>query len=286
MRQPFDWQASLAFLRAFPAMQGEQTLAGDRVVKAWRIGDQTVLARVSWDDTGTGALRCELGSVEALPDQVVAAALDRIGFFLSVDDDLAPFYTAATSDPAFAPLVARLRGYHQVKLPSVLENICWAVLAQRAPMAAARAMKARLVGYFDNDVAGWGGTHRPFPSLEQLAGLPAETLSELVRHARKSSYLHGCVAALTTVDENFLRHGDYEQVRAWLLGLPGIGPWSASFVLIRGLGRMERAPQDPEGLKAASAVYGRPIDEREFHELAAHYGDHQGYWAHYLRVGG
>jgi hypothetical protein len=76
-------------------MHGEQMLDGDSVVKAWRIGGHTVLARVSSE--GAGTLRCELGSAEALPDDVVAAALDRFGFFFSVDDDLAPFDATAAA---------------------------------------------------------------------------------------------------------------------------------------------------------------------------------------------
>jgi len=75
-------------------------------------------------------------------------------------------------------------------------------------------------------------------------------------------------------------------VRDQLLGLPGIGPWSATFVLIRGLGRMEHAPPDKELLRAATRVYGHTGDEHELARLAAPYGPWQGYWAHYLRAGG
>jgi DNA-3-methyladenine glycosylase II len=87
------------------------------------------------------------------------------------------------------------------------------------------------------------------------------------------------------VDERWLRAGDYDAVEAWLRAIPGIGAWSAAFVLIRGLGRMERiAPNEPL-LKAAAHAYGEPITPARFQELAARYGETAGYWAFYLRTG-
>lgn len=88
------------------------------------------------------------------------------------------------------------------------------------------------------------------------------------------------------MEEGFLRTGPYDEVRDQLLQFPGIGPWSASFLLIRGLGRTERVTLDKEMARAAQRVYQRPVDEREFQRLADYYGRWQGYWGHYLRVGG
>jgi len=75
-------------------------------------------------------------------------------------------------------------------------------------------------------------------------------------------------------------------VRECLLSFPGIGPWSAGFIMIRGLGRTERMAPDKEALRAASRVYDHPVSEAEFAATAARYGKWQGYWGHYLRVSG
>ncbi|HEY8721466.1 hypothetical protein [Pengzhenrongella sp.] len=283
-RAPFDWHASLEFLGSFPALRGEQTIGEASLVKAWRFADRTIVAELTAQ--GDDALRCRLGSATELTDDLVAAASDRISFFLGLDDDLSPFYKVAAQDPAFSAVVAQLRGYHQVKLPSPVENICWAILSQRAPMAVARTLKGRLMAAFDNDLTAWGQTYRPFPSQEQLTALGPDELISILGNTRKGAYLHCTLAGLAGVDEEFLRHGDYDRVRELLLSLPGIGPWSASFVLIRGLGRMERLPDGDEVLKVASAVYGRPLDERGLAEIAEPYGEYRGYWAHYLRACG
>jgi DNA-3-methyladenine glycosylase II len=183
-------------------------------------------------------------------------------------------------------VVARLYGYHQVKFPSPLELLVWAILGQRVPMPRARAMKHAIMSHFGNEVDVEGETLRAFPDLDQLRSLGKADFEQLIGNARKAGYLYGSLQEWTQIDESFLRTGPYDAVRERLLALPGIGPWSATFLLVRGLGRTERMTADKEALRAAARVYGRPVDESEFAELAGRYGTWQGYWGHYLRVAG
>lgn len=282
---PFDFTASLGFVCSFPATTGEQEARDGRLVTAVRAADQTVLATVT--STGTverPELQCELLAEGPLTDEVVDAVADRLGFRLGLEDDLRGFYEAA--DPQFKEVVRRLYGYHQVKFASPLENACWAVLAQRTPMAAARKAKRALVERVGNRVSDGTRDFFAFPDAAQLAQLDELDLLDLVGNARKARYLAGIARAWNEVDEGFLRAGPYEEVERFLLGLPGIGPWSAVFVLIRGLGRMERLPAEPAAMRAAEHFYREPVSAERFAELAAPYGDHRGYWAHYLRVAG
>ena len=95
--------------------------------------------------------------------------------------------------------------------------------------------------------------------------------------------------AFSQVDEAFLREGSYDEVSRWLRAIPGVGAWSAAFVMIRSLGRMEHIPYGDQALmRIAGQVYGagKPLPAEEVQRLADHYGDLQGYWAHYLRVMG
>jgi DNA-3-methyladenine glycosylase II len=56
--------------------------------------------------------------------------------------------------------------------------------------------------------------------------------------------------------------------------------------MVRGLGRTGSIGPDREGKLAAGRVYGRTLTDAEFLELADRYTGWQGYWGHYLRVGG
>lgn len=273
---PFDFAASLRFVCAFPATRGEQDTGGGVLREAVRIGGRTVGMRLSASGDG---VRCEV------PGPAVAGVAERVRQRFGLDDDLRPLYALAREDPPFDAVVARLYGYHQVRFGTPLELLCWAILCQRTPMAVARRAKSALVDACGNDVELDGLRLRAFPDLDQLLGFGEAELHELVGNERKARFLHGALRGWAELDEDRLRTGPRDDAVAALRALPGIGPWSAEFLLIRGLGRTEHAEPDREALAAASRVYGRAVDAAEFTRLAEHYGDQRGYWTHYLRVG-
>ncbi len=283
-RRPFAFEQSLAFLGRFPAMRGEHGLHEGALACAVREAGTLAAVRISAEGDG---LRYELhGASGPLGPHAQAAICARLSFFLGLDDDLAAFYALAAGDAPFQAVIERLHGFHHVKFPSPLELLVWSILAQRAPIALARRMKQALVENFTNRVSLDGEQLWAFPDLAQLLTLDEDELAGLIGNRRKASYLHGALRGWAQLDEAFLRRGDHDAVREQLLALPGIGPWSATFVMLRGLGRMERIAPDPELTRAASAVYGHPVSDEELGRLASRYGGWQGYWAHYLRAGG
>ena len=284
-RQPFDFGASLAFIGSFPAMTGQQGTSGAALQLALRVNSTTLAARLTAGAGATG-LDCELTADVPIDGPTADAAADRLGFYLGLDDDLSPLYAAARRDPAFQRVADRLYGYHQVKFPSPFELLCWAILCQRVPMPVARTMKQSLVEAVGNRIESDGRVLWAFPEAEQLAALDEDELTALIGNRRKAGFLHGSILRWLDLDENVLRSGSHGAVRERILELPGIGPWSASLLMIRGLGRMEHIAYDRELARAASRAYGHPVDEPEFRRLASDYGELQGYWAHYLRVAG
>lgn len=280
---PFDFAASLRFLRDFPATRGEQDVTDTAVTLALREAGRTVGARLTAGAEGVDVVLTAAGPLDA---PVLAAVADRLTFRFGLRDPVGELAELAADDPPFAAVVARLRGYHQVKFPSPLELLCWAILAQRVPMPVARSMKAALVDHFANTVVVDAATFTAFPDLDQLSTLDEPGFAALVGNARKARYLHGAVLGYAAIGEPALRERPFDEVRERLLALPGIGPWSANFLLVRGLGRVEGMTPDPAALRAATQVYGRPIDADEFTRLGERYGPWQGYWGHYLRVAG
>jgi DNA-3-methyladenine glycosylase II len=108
---------------------------------------------------------------------------------------------------------------------------------------------------------------------------------DLITNRRTAGYLYAAVRHWQEIDEMFLRSGEHEVVRQRLHEIPGIGPWSAGLLMVRGLGRTETIAPDREGKLAAGRVYGRTLTDDDFLELAARYTGWQGYWSHYSRVG-
>jgi DNA-3-methyladenine glycosylase II len=285
---PFDFSQSLGFLGAFAPTQSEQTLAAHTLAKAVSIAGQAIVFQLtSAGDVAAPRLDYTLFSDQPIAEPVQHIAVERMRWYLSLDDDLRPFYALGQADPAFAPILQQRYGYHQVLFLTPFENACWAVLTQRTPMVVARQSKQALIDQYGVRLEVAGTLYQAFPEPAQLAALNADDLAALTGNQRKGAYLRALIAAFSAVDEHWLRTAPYEQVESWLLAINGIGAWSASFVMLRGLGRMEQVPLTEKRLiETVSQRYGRgrALSEREVADIAARYGPWQGYWAHYLRA--
>lgn len=286
-RALFDFAKTLGFLYGFGPTAGEQTLAVGSVTKALTLRGRAVAFQVR--STGTveqPALVYALFSGQPLSEAEHAAAADRIGFFLSIDDDMQSFYAIGGDDPHFAPVIERLYGLHQPKFLTPFEIACWAVLGQRIPWRVAHKVKMALVERWGTSITLPGGTYAAFPEAEQLAAASLEELASIVRNERKVEYLQAVIRFFLEADEQFLRYGEYDEVAARIRAIRGIGEWSSYFILLRGLGRMECVSAiDGELGKAASSIYnnGQPLTTAEMQALLDRYGTTQGHWASYIR---
>jgi DNA-3-methyladenine glycosylase II len=283
--QPFDFRRSLEFVDQFSPAKGEQLVADGSLTKALGVEGQTVAFRV----TGPGAGRTGAVRYTVLSDQPISSSLKRttgarISWYLSLKDDLEPFYRLGRADPTFRPRMQQLHGLHQVKFLTPFENACWAVLAQRIPMPVARSLKQRLVDDLGGQIRVDGIAHSAFPEPADLLAAGSR-LDSIIRNQRKARYVLAVAEAFDRVDETFLHHGDFQEVQAWLRSIDGIGEWSAAFVLFRGLGRIDRMPLTPPFVKSVRALYGAGLTEAEVSRISKGYGPWAGYWAMYLRVG-
>lgn len=285
-RAPFDFGLSLDFLRRFEPMAGEQVVTDDSLTKALRVGGRTVVFRVTGaNNDGQPRVAFALTSDGPLPAALRRQVQDRIAFFLSLDDDLEPFYRLAESDPPMAGAVDRLRGLHQVKFMTPFENTAWAVLAQRVAIPVARRMKQALVERFGSSLEVDGQVHWAFPEPDDLATATEDELAGVIRNRVRARALAAVIDAFRTADEQWLRTASYDDAESWLRNIRGVGPWSAAFVLFRGLGRIERLPLTPPMLRAARGMYGAGASDDEIRALAERYGEWCGYWSMYSRVG-
>ena len=289
-KAPFDFDKSLAFINGFGPMAGEQVSRGRALAKAVLVGGQAIVFEVvPAGNLERPRLNYTLHSDRPIGAATERAAADRIAFFLSLGDDLAPFYALAEDDPVFAPIAKRLYGYHQVKFLTPFENAAWAVLTQRNAMPIARNLKRALVERYGTRLDVGDQTYWAFPEARTLAEADGGALFDLLPSLRRAEYLQAVAIAFSGADEQWLRSAPYTEVLAWLRAIKGIGEWSAHFILLRGLGRTEQLPQGERKLESiASKLYGqgRKLSEETIREIASRYGRYQGYWAHYLRVGG
>ncbi len=116
-----------------------------------------------------------------------------------------------------------------------------------------------VVGLLEGD-DGSVGDRGAFPSPTRLGALPSPQrgLTD-----KKIDQLHHLASAALdgALDRDRLRHQTYEEAERQLQQLPGIGPFSAELILIRGMGAPDALPQNEKRLQAATrAAYQLPPD--------------------------
>jgi DNA-3-methyladenine glycosylase II len=287
---PFDFDQALDFIETFPPMHGEQVVSEKTLTRAAWASQTPVAFRLSAiGSVEEPELRYEFHADHALSETDAAAIVRRIEAYLSLNDDLHPFYKLIDSDPPFVTARQELYGYHQVKFLTPFENACWTILSQRNLLPIAQRMKRMLIREFSAAVEFDGMQYWPFPGAKVVVQASLKDLTRLLRNSRRAEYVRGAAVAFSEVDEAFLREGSYDDVFRWLCDIPGVGAWSAALIMIRSLGRMERIPYGDRSLmRIAGHIYGdgKPLPAEEVQRLADHYGDLQGYWGHYLRATG
>ena len=284
---PFDFSKTLSFLAQFKPIHDEQTITKQSFTKAVSLhGHPVVFEITSVGTVDVPELEYTLYSEQPLTEEIKTALADRIRFFLSLDDDLRPFYEIGRTDGIFASVLEHLYGYHQLKFLTPFENACWAVLSQRNPMNMSQKMKRALTERYGTHLEVAGTTYRAFPEAAELVAADPDTLLATIRNEWKVEQVTNVASAFSHADEHFLRTAPYKEVESWLLSIKGIGAWSANFILLRGLGRMDKVPDSEKRLMEVIEQRYGPGQSTKLAELAEPYGPWKGYWAHYLRVGG
>ncbi|WP_394845947.1 hypothetical protein LZC95_00605 [Pendulispora brunnea] len=288
VQAPADFAHMLSFMRGFAPMAGEQCLGRSSVTAARMVdGRPVVFELTATDDPERLAYR--LHSETPLSFDARVRLLRRVRFQFGLDDDLAAFYDLAERDRAFSRVVTQLYGMHHVKFPSAFEAACWSVLMQREPMARARQTKRALVERFGASLEVEGHVHWAFPEARAIAGASPSAVAEVVRHPKKAAAIFTLARAFAEMPDDFLRTASHTEAESWLRALPMIGDFSATFILFRGLGRMQRfaAAQNEHLVEAARRVYHAPtLSDTDISNMGDRYGEWRGYWALYLRASG
>ena len=269
-REPFSFDQTVAFIQRFPPCHGEYLVEDDSLTAAVTVGDRAVPLTIRKRASGL--------EVESPAEGAAAVAAHWIG----ADDDVGELYAAAKGDAAFSRLIEKLHGLHHVRFLTLEEISVYCVMMQRTPIAMAARMKRAFLDAFGTPVDAGGRTLRAMPSLAALSELEGEAIGKAIRHPKKGATIAAVVRGVAAIGEAALREAPYAQARDALLAIPGIGPFSAAAILLRGLGRMDEVPSVKMFADDAAVIYGRAIDEAA---ILRRYGAQIGYWSFYVKTG-
>ena len=272
-RPPFDGPAMLRFL-ARRAIPGVEEVEGDTYRRSLRLasGPGTIELTLAG-----GHVRARVAAADS-EDRERAIAVARDLFDL--DADPAVIARVLRRDPLLAPLLEAAPGRRQPGSADAAELAARAVLGQQVSLEAAVTLAARLVAAYGEPLERpLGSVTHLFPSAQALAGADPERLA--MPGARRRALL-GLCAALAARELVLDPGADREEARRGLLALPGIGPWTADYVMMRALGDADALPATDLGLRRALERLGEDASPAALLRRAEGWRPYRAYGAQYL----
>ena len=210
----------------------------------------------------------------------LATAIARCRRLLDLDADPEAVVDALSADPDSAPWSRRRPGSAS-RAPSTKPELALrVVLGQQVSVKAARTHAGRIVAAYGQPLTDAdGGLTHVFPAIEHLAEIDPVHLA--FPKSRQRSLI-SLIAALADGDVLLDAGCDWNLARQQLLALPGIGPWTAEVIAMRGLGDPDAFPATDLGVLLAAKQVGLPESSRALTEHSARWRPWRSYAAQHL----
>ncbi|GAB3641302.1 DNA-3-methyladenine glycosylase family protein [Spirosoma arcticum] len=247
--------ATAAFVDALRPADGGPVLDLALLLEgAWK----TVGVRIDQSD---GEVRAH---VFANPDEAtsddIRTQLERM---LSLDIDGTGLAEVATRDTVFSDLRQRQPGIRPVLFPSPYEAAARAIIGHQLPVRQAAALNKRIAEAHGVRVDVGDHVMHGFPAPDRLAQLPL--IRGLATRKVEQLRVLGTQAAL--LESSRLRAMTPDAAMTHLQQLPGIGPFSAELILMRGVGDPDAFPKTEKRLHRAMAAAYHLGDEPDLGTL-------------------
>lgn len=277
-RAPFHLEATVRVLQRRPSNLID-VWEHDRYLRMLTIEDQPALVEVrnrgSIDQPDVRY--CILsGDTSAATSLVVAQSVRRI---LGLDADPTRLQQLAETDRTLDATVLALRGMRPPRFPDLFESFARVIPFQQLSLDAGVAIVGRLVGRFGEDLEHEGHCYHAFPTTQAIAHARLDRLRSCGLSAKKAQTLRFLARAIDSgeLNEGQISGMSTSDALKSLIALPGIGPWSAGLVMLRGLGRMDVFPPGDVGAARGLGALLHLDPETALDDVVERFGDHRGY---------
>ena len=239
---PFDFDLTAGYHTYFQARSGADNVEGGVYRRLLDLDGR--LALVSVRSTGSldsPELSLELRG-EGVSDADGELAAAQVRWMLGIDQELAPFYALAESDPALAGLARQFPGLHLPRTATLFESLILAILGQQISASVARTMRMLLIERYGARTEFDEVTCFAFPRPEAILSALPEELRELKLSRSKAEYVRVIAAAALEPGWDELCELPDDEVVRRLTALRGVGNWTAQWALVRGLARPDALP--------------------------------------------
>ena len=277
VRAPFDFALTVGVARRLPSNTLYRLRDGElRFVAS--LEEAPYLLGVRQDAPNRVAYHILGASPPGLSEAVVEGAIRRL---LGMDVDLTPLDALMAAEPIVGPLYRRLPGMGPPRFLNLWETVLQVIPFQQVSLAAALAAVNRLAMAFGPRIVFEGEEYIGAPPVSQALTWSEGDLRQCGLSAAKARAVRGCAERLQSgaLREDALAGLSTDAVTQRLQGLPGIGPWSAQLIALRGLGRLDVFPAGDSGAtRGLRELFKEASDpEAEAAETLARLGPWRGY---------
>ncbi|CDG81825.1 DNA-3-methyladenine glycosylase family protein [Janthinobacterium agaricidamnosum] len=224
-------------------------------------------------DLRTGHAACRASADARLTPAAWHAVHGALLNMLGLRIDPQPFETLAAGDALLAPLVQAHPGLRIMQSASVFEALTWAIIGQQINLPFAIALRRTFILQAGRRHSGglWC-----YPEAADVLRLDVDDLTSRKFSRAKADTLlrvaqlvHDGVLSLAAPAS-----GDMAPVRAALLAVKGIGPWTANYALLRGYGYADCSLHGDVAIRnALQVLLGEPVkpDMRRTEQWLARY---------------
>jgi AraC family transcriptional regulator of adaptative response / DNA-3-methyladenine glycosylase II len=272
-RPPFDWSSLFLWLGS-RTLLGVSEARGNTYRRTLRLPRGSGIVAL---EPVNGHIRCTL-RLESMAD--LTSAVRQCRRLLDLDADPASVVEVLAQDRHLAGLVKKRPGLRAPGAVDGTELAMQAVLGQQVSLAAARTLTTRLITSHGDviKIADPSLTHL-FPTAGRIA---AADLLRLGVPATRRATIRALAGAIATDTLSLDPGADRADVYRRLLTIPGIGEWTAGYIVMRALGDPDTFLPGDLGIKKAGARLGLGATEREISTHATAWRPWRSYATHQL----
>jgi len=194
-------------------------------------------------------LHVEVVGVDSGSQTVKSQVSSRLEKMLALRNDLREFYSLSGKDKILMPLAERLTGMKPPRFPTVFESLVNAFACQQVSLDLGIILLNRLSSSYGAVFEKDKTVFHAFPEPKDLAGLSPEDFRRLGFSKNKGRAIielsEGVLGGKLKI--GMLEKMPYIDSVQYLSEIRGVGRWTAEYVLLRGLGRINIFPGDDVG---------------------------------------
>ncbi|MDY7218171.1 3-methyladenine DNA glycosylase 2 [Denitrificimonas sp. JX-1] len=193
--------------------------------------------------------KLQLNSDTELHSTILDPWPNWIQYFLGITQATDKFAYTHQQHPELGPILRSQHGLRIAQTSSPFEAISWAVIGQQISVAAAISIRRRFIQLA-------GVQHLSglwcYPDASSVAQLTIEQLRSIGLSPKKASTIATISQMISSQVLKFptqVTSQNIAQLRAELLAIPGVGPWTINYTLMRGLAWLDSSLHDDAAVR-------------------------------------